>query len=61
MILHIICITNSLGSWLMMDPLGHPHVEGEMVHNSTYGLFILNHPNLPTTKPQKVKPSSYIE
>jgi hypothetical protein len=45
----------------MMDPLGHPHVEGEMVHNSTYGLFIFNRPNLPTTKPQKVKPFSYVE
>ncbi len=43
-----------------MDPLGHPNVEGDMVHNFTYGLSILDHLNLPTTKPWKVKPSSHI-
>jgi len=42
--------------WPMMDPLGHPHVEGDMEHNSTHGLSILDHPDLPTTKPYKVKP-----
>ncbi len=35
MILHTIYITNLLELWSMMDLLGHPHVDGHMVHNST--------------------------
>jgi hypothetical protein len=40
----------------MMDPLGHPHVENDMVHNFAHDLSIFDHPNLSTTKRQKVKP-----
>jgi hypothetical protein len=61
MILHIACIITMLELWLMMDPLGHPHVEGDMVHNFAHGFCILDHPNLPTTRPQKIKPSSHIK
>jgi hypothetical protein len=59
MILHTTYITNLLNIWPMMDPLGHPHVESDMVHNSTCGLSIFDHPNLLTTKCQKVKPSPH--
>jgi hypothetical protein len=41
-----------------MDPFGHPHVEGDMVHNSTHCLSVLDHFNLPTTKAQKIKKKS---
>jgi hypothetical protein len=56
MILHTTYITNLLDLWPMMDPLGHPHVESDMVHNFVHGLSIFDHPNFPTTKHQKVKP-----
>ncbi len=44
-----------------MDSLGHPHVKGDMVHNSTHGLSIFDHVNLPITKHEKSKPSSHIK
>jgi hypothetical protein len=43
----------------MMDPLGHPLVESDMVRNFAHGLSIFDHPNLSTTKHQKVKPSPH--
>jgi hypothetical protein len=45
----------------LMDSLGHPHVKGDMVHNSTHGLSIFDHVNLPLTKHEKKKPSSHIK
>jgi len=54
-IIHTTYIANLLELWLMMDPFGHPHVEGDMVHNSTHYISILDHFNLPTTKAQKIK------
>jgi hypothetical protein len=61
MIFHTTYITNLLNLWPMMDPLGHPHVESDMVHNSTHGLSIFDHPNLSKTKHQKVKPSPHVQ
>jgi len=34
---HTTYIANLLELWSMMDPFGHPHVEGDMMHNSTHG------------------------
>jgi hypothetical protein len=45
----------------MMDPLSHPHVESDMVHNFAHVFFILDHLDLSTIKPQKVKPSSHTK
>jgi len=58
-ILHTTYIAKLLKLWPMMDPFGHPHVEGDMVHNSTHCLSILDHFNLPTTKAQKINPFSH--
>jgi hypothetical protein len=44
-----------------MDSLGYLNVKSDMVHNFVHGLFIVDHPNLSTIKPQKIKPSSHIE
>jgi hypothetical protein len=44
-----------------MDSLGYLNVKSDMEHNFVHGLFIVDHPNLSTIKPQKIKPSSHIE
>ncbi len=59
-IIHITCIANLLVLCPLIDSLGHPHVKGDMVHNSTHGLSIFDHVNLPITKHEKEKPSSHI-
>jgi hypothetical protein len=61
MILHITCIANFLKLWPTMDSLGHAHVKGDMMHNFTHGLSIFDHPNIPITKSQKVKPFSHVK
>jgi hypothetical protein len=58
-ILHTTYVTNLLELQSMMDPLGHPHVENDMVHNFAHVFFILDHLDLSTIKSQKVKPSSH--
>jgi hypothetical protein len=45
----------------MMNPLGHSHMENDVVHNHTNDLFILDDFDLPTRKPHKVKCSSLVE
>jgi hypothetical protein len=45
----------------MMDPLCNLHMKGDIVHDFAHGLSTPNHPDLPTTKPLKVKPSSHID
>lgn len=60
-IIHITCIPNLLELCSLMDSLGHPHVNGDMVHNSTHGLSIFDHVNLPITKHEKSKSSSHVK
>ncbi len=45
----------------MMDPLGHPHVGRSHGAQFCTWFFHIDHLNLPIAKPQKVKPSSYVE
>jgi hypothetical protein len=45
----------------MMDPLCDLYMKGNIVRDFAHGLSILNHPNLPTIKPLKVKPFPRIE